>query len=120
MSPIVSNIIIIAILAVAVFFASRSAVKHFKGEGSCCGGGSGVKLIKPKKLDNVLAVKTIRIEGMMCEHCEKRVRDALEAFPEIENAEPNYISGRVRLTLSGEADLKKIRKAISAAGYKMK
>ena len=62
----------------------------------------------------------INVEGMMCEHCEKRVRDTLEAFPEIENAEPDYISGRVRLTLSGEADLKKIRKAISAVGYKMK
>lgn len=63
---------------------------------------------------------TISVQGMMCEHCEKRVREALEAFDEIETAEPNYTSGSVKLKLKGEADLKKIRKALLAAGYKMK
>ena len=62
----------------------------------------------------------IRVEGMMCEHCEKRVRDTLEAFPEIEGARADYKSGQVKLMLLGETDLKKIRKAISSAGYKMK
>ena len=62
----------------------------------------------------------IKVEGMMCEHCEKRVKDALEAFDEIREAKPDHISGTVRLRFKGEADLKKIGKAVSSAGYKMK
>ena len=56
----------------------------------------------------------------MCEHCEKRVRDTLEAFDEIESAKADYKSSQVKLKLKGEVDIKKIRKAISSAGYKMK
>ena len=62
----------------------------------------------------------IKVEGMMCEHCEKRVRDTLEAFDEIESAKADYKSSQVKLKLKGEVDIKKIRKAISSAGYKMK
>ncbi len=62
---------------------------------------------------------TVKVSGMMCEHCEKRVKDCLEAFPEIEKAEPDFTTGKVRLTLSGEADMKKIRKAIKDVGYKV-
>ena len=57
---------------------------------------------------------------MMCEHCEKRVKEALEALSEIEKAEPDFKTGQVALTLRGEADMKKIRKAIKDAGYKAK
>ena len=39
------NYIIIAVIAVAIGFGIYSAVKHFKGQGGCCGGGS----YKPKK-----------------------------------------------------------------------
>lgn len=82
-----------------------------------------------KKLSNVTVNEsepdseneiTIKVEGMMCEHCEKRVRDALEALEEVETATPNHTSGTVKLTLKGETDLKKIKKAVSSAGYKMK
>lgn len=62
----------------------------------------------------------ITVSGMMCEHCEKRVKEALEALSEIEKAEPDFKTGQVALTLRGEADMKKIRKAIKAAGYKAK
>ncbi len=62
----------------------------------------------------------IRVDGMMCEHCEKRVRDCLEAFGEIECAVPDYKNGTVKLSLNGEPDMKEIKKAISAAGYKLK
>ena len=63
---------------------------------------------------------TIRVEGMMCEHCEKRVKDCLEAFDEIETANADFRSGTVKLSVKNEIDLKKIKKAISTAGYKMK
>ena len=62
----------------------------------------------------------IKVDGMMCEHCEKRVKDCLEALSEIESAESDYRQGTVKLVLKGETDLKKIKKAITSAGYKLK
>ena len=83
------------------------------------------KIRKKLKVDGVYESDNqgelvIQIQGMMCEHCEKRVRDTLEAFEEIEIAQPDYKTGQVKLILSGEPDMKKIRKAVSSAGYKMK
>jgi Cu2+-exporting ATPase len=63
---------------------------------------------------------TIRVDGMMCEHCERRVRECLEAFDEIEAAQAEFKDGTVKLTVKSQIDLKKIRKAVSLAGYKMK
>lgn len=62
----------------------------------------------------------IKVEGMMCEHCEKRVKDCLEAFDEVESAESNFKEGTVRLVLNAQIDPKKIKKAITSAGYKMR
>lgn len=61
----------------------------------------------------------IRVEGMMCEHCEKRVKDCLEALDSIEEAQCDYKQGTVKITFSKEPDLKELKKAISSAGYKM-
>ncbi len=62
----------------------------------------------------------IKVDGMMCEHCEKRVKDCLEAFSEIDNAEPDYKTGTVKLSFNSEPDMKEIKKAVSSAGYKLK
>ena len=70
-----SNLIIIAILALAIAAGIRETVKHFKGEGGCCGGGSTVK--SRKKLDKVVRTRTVTIEGMTCENCANRVEWAL-------------------------------------------
>ncbi len=63
---------------------------------------------------------TVNIEGMMCEHCEKRVRECLEALSEVESAQCDYKTGTVKITLKAELDIKTIKKAVSSAGYKMK
>lgn len=47
------DVIIIAILFILVIIGIRSSVKHFKGEGGCCGGGSSVK-VKRKKLKQIV------------------------------------------------------------------
>ena len=85
------------------------------------------KIRKKLKADTIVESESdnsdemiIKVEGMMCEHCEKRVKDTLEAFDEIEIAYPDYKTGTVKLSIKGEADLKKIKKAVSTAGYKMK
>ena len=59
-----TDIIIIGLIAIFVVIGILSGRKHFKGEGGCCGGGSTT--VKKKKLKNVIAQKTIVIEGMRC------------------------------------------------------
>ena len=48
-----SDVIIIFIMVILIIVGIRSTVKHFKGEGGCCGGGSSVK-VKRKKLKQVV------------------------------------------------------------------
>lgn len=61
----------------------------------------------------------ISVEGMMCEHCEKRVKDCLEGIRGIEKAVPDYKTGKVELSLSGEIDMKAVKTEIKKAGYKL-
>ena len=63
---------------------------------------------------------TIAVEGMMCEHCEARVRAALEALPGVETAQASHKNGTVELTLSAPVARKQLKSAVKAAGYKMK
>lgn len=62
--------------------------------------------------------KTIKVEGMMCSHCEGRVKEALESIKGVESAVPNHEAGEVKLTLSKEIKDKDLEKAITKAGYK--
>lgn len=59
----------------------------------------------------------IRVKNMMCGHCEKRVKDCLEALPFIEEAAPDFKTGKVKLTFVGTPDEKKMKKALKEAGY---
>lgn len=61
--------------------------------------------------------KTVNIDGMMCEHCEARVKKGLEALSGVASAEVSHKSGTAVLTLSGEVEEAKIRKAIEDDGY---
>ena len=64
-----TDIIIIAIVIVIAAIGIRSTIKHFRGQGGCCGGG-GYKPRK-KKLKNILYTKTFTVDGMHCDHCKK-------------------------------------------------
>lgn len=46
--------------------------------------------------------KTIKIEGMMCGHCEAAVKKALEALDQVEAAEVSHEAGTAIVTLNGE------------------
>lgn len=80
MSSVISNAVIILLLAVILFFSVKSTIAHFKGQGSCCGGGGSDVKTKPKKLKNIIATKVVRIEGMHCEHCYTRVSNLLNSM----------------------------------------
>ena len=60
--------------------------------------------------------KTIKIEGMMCGHCEAAVKKALEELPEVESAEVSHVSGTAKVTLKGEIDNDVLKKAVEDKG----
>lgn len=118
MSPVISNIIIILVIAIIIFFAVKNTISHFKGDGGCCGGGSGVKKIRPKKLEKVVAVKTIRIEGMVCDNCSARIHNALNSIDGV-NAKVNRSKGLAVVKLGREFDEEKLKKAVTDLGYEV-
>ena len=63
--------------------------------------------------------KTYKIEGMMCPHCEARVKSLLEALPFVEVAEVSHKTGTAKLTLKDNADDSAVIKTITDAGYKV-
>ena len=63
--------------------------------------------------------KTVKIEGMMCPHCEAAVRKALEAFEEVENADVSHEKGEAVLTLNSSLDNEKIKTAVETLEYKV-
>ncbi len=66
--------------------------------------------------DNI--TKIIKVKGMMCNHCEKRVQDALEKLPAVESAVADYQKGTVRLSLSDEISDRELKKTVEEQGYK--
>ena len=62
--------------------------------------------------------KTVKIEGMMCPHCEARVKKILEALPEIDEAVTSHTEGTAVLTLNAEISDDALRSVIEADGYK--
>ncbi len=61
--------------------------------------------------------KTISITGMMCQHCEARVKKVLEALPEVESAEVSHVDGTAVVTLAGEIDDAVLKKTVEDQDY---
>lgn len=61
--------------------------------------------------------KTIKIEGMMCEHCERRVKNLLENIDEVVSAEVSHKNGTAVVTLSADVASVALKAAIEAEGY---
>ena len=71
-----------------------------------------------KEGENREMTKTVKIEGMMCEHCEASVKKALLKIDGIENAEVSHTAGTAVITLSKDVDEAVIKEAIEDRDYK--
>ena len=60
---------------------------------------------------------TVKIEGMMCGHCEANVKKAMEALPFVESAEVSHEKGTAVISLCGELDAKAVQDAVEAKDY---
>ncbi len=61
--------------------------------------------------------KTLTVEGMMCPHCEARVKKALEALPEVAEAVVSHEAGTAIVTLNAEVADDVLKKAVEAQDY---
>lgn len=73
---------------------------------------------KNKKADGNM--RTVYIKGMMCAHCENRVKSALIALPQISDCAVSHKKGTAVITLCADADDAVIADAVKKAGYKVK
>ena len=70
------------------------------------------------KEDNAMK-KTLHIEGMMCCHCEARVKKALEALPAVDEAVVSHEAGTAIVTLNAEVSDADLKKAVEDQDYKV-
>ena len=63
--------------------------------------------------------KTLHVEGMMCGHCEARVKKALEALPEVSEAVVSHTAGTAIVTLSADVANETLKKAVEDQDYQV-
>ena len=61
--------------------------------------------------------KTLKVEGMMCGHCEARVKKALEALPEVTEAVVSHETGTAIVTLNADVADDVLKKAVENQDY---
>ena len=75
--------------------------------------------IQNEKENRTMNQKTMKIEGMMCGHCEMTVKGALEAIPGVEQAEVSHEKGTAVVTLGAEVSDQALTDAVTAKDYKV-
>ena len=112
------DVIILIIVAVIIVFAFRGSVKHFKGEGPCCGGGTkGLIKEEDKVLEkSKLGEKIIKIEGMHCEHCKVRVEEAVNDLHGVAGR-ADWEKGLLTVSYAEAVENDRIKEKVERAGY---
>ena len=77
------------------------------------------KADKPNESEEKSMTKTMNIEGMMCGHCEARVKKALEALDAVSEAAVSHESGTAVVTLSSDISDEKLEETVEAEDYKV-
>ena len=75
--------------------------------------------IKHKHKEDKNMEVTMKIEGMMCGHCEATVKKALETLPTVQSAEVSHESGTAVVKLSQPTDFEVLKKAVEDKDYKV-
>ena len=70
-------------------------------------------------MEEITMTKTMNIEGMMCGHCEARVKKALEALAGVESAEVSHEKGTAVVSMSADVADDTLKEAVEAQDYKV-
>lgn len=77
----------------------------------------GIANPNTRKEANNMAEKTLKVEGMMCQHCERHVKEALEKIDGVDSAVANHETNSVLVQLSKDVAEADFEKAVTDAGY---
>ncbi|MGN0249817.1 MAG: heavy metal translocating P-type ATPase [Oliverpabstia sp.] len=77
------------------------------------------KIKTKKKVEEKKMEKTMKIEGMMCGHCEARVKKYLEALPQVDEAVVSHEAGTAVVKLNAEIDNEVLKKTVEEQDYKV-
>ena len=117
-----ADAVIILVVVIILIFALKGSIKHFRGEGACCGGGSGsvkTKKAKKKTLDGpVIGRRTIRISGMHCQNCVNSVTNALNAIEGV-SAKVKLKDNSADVSFDRPVDISALKQAVEKAGFKV-
>ena len=116
-----ADAIIILVVVIILIFALKGSIKHFKGEGACCGGSGSVKTKKAKKktLDGpVVGRRTIRISGMHCQNCVNSVTNALNSIDGV-SAEVSLKDNCAEVACDRPVDDIDLKQAVEKAGFEV-
>ena len=102
---------VVVVLLAIIAFACKDSLKHFKGEGGCCGGSSE----KPEK-KKLSGEKIIHIEGMHCKNCKNSVEKHIN---EIDGAvaKVNLKKKIAIVSLDREVSEEQLREAVENADF---
>lgn len=110
--------ILLALVVLAFLYGARGMLKHFRGEGACCGGG-GIPAAPKKALKGkVIGEKVLHIEGMHCVNCKNYVERMLDG---IDGASAKVDLDKKTATLSMErmVDDAEIHAVLDKTEYKL-
>ena len=118
-----------AAMALSSFFVCMNALRLNLVKPHDPGRDRKVKAIPAEALEQLISAetnkdemtmkKTLKVEGMMCMHCEARVKKALEAVPGVESAVADHDAGTAVVTLSAPVEDDVLRAAVEAQDYKV-
>ena len=84
---------------------------------------NGIALYKKEKTERKgekkMMEKVMTIEGMMCAHCEGRVKKVLEALPQVTKAEVSHEHNTAKVTLNEKVDNQVLKEVVEAQDYKV-
>ncbi|HIW51513.1 MAG TPA: heavy-metal-associated domain-containing protein [Candidatus Blautia intestinavium] len=111
--------IIVLIVIVLLVFALKGSLKHFRGEGTCCGGSGTGKPARLKTLDGpVVGRRTIKISGMHCQNCVNSVTNALNAIDGVV-AKVELQDNSAEVSYDRTVDEIELKNAVEKAGFKV-
>lgn len=112
-----TDLVILIIIAVLLFFAVRGSISHAKGEcGGCC--GTCARPVKKKLEGKKIAEKTVAVEGMHCENCRNTVERAINRIDGAA-AKVNLKKNTAAVSMSRMVSDEELTEAVERAGYKV-
>lgn len=118
MKPV--DILLVLIVIIILIFALKGSMKHFNGEGACCGGNINIKVkVDDKNISHYPYTITVYTEGMKCDGCKLKVENALNAKSGI-YATANYHKNIVKVHMKENLSDEIITKVVEEAGYRVK